>query len=205
MIKIIKSVPIHCGYDEDIIKYDTPLTLNSIIIDEKNCSFNERIISFYINLKYENRTIYYKYKFILDKDNFLDDIELIESEEFKSNNAPKYKYMYEISGAVIVKNSDWSRCPLSEKFLEKYNNIDTIFPQYDLISNEVVFLDGNKITEIKNKGFEKLIDKNDNQYLCLYKFVWNDNNEVDDILTYIVPEDKMNLSYEEMYELAFNE
>lgn len=193
------------GYDEDIIKYDTPLTLNSIIIDEKNSSFNDRIILFYINLKYENRTIYYKYKFILDKDNFLDDIELIDSEESKSNNAPKYKYMYEIFGAVIIKNSDWSRCPLSEKFLEKYNNIDTIFPQYDLISNEVVFLDGNKITEIKNKGFRKLIDKNDNQYLCLYKFIWNDDNEVDDILTYIVPEDKMNLTYEEMYQLAFND
>lgn len=192
------------GYDDDIIKYNTPLTTNSIYMDKEKSSFKDRILSFGINLKYENRNIDYKYSFILDKNGFLDDLKMIYSNEIETDNT-KYKYMYEIFGTVIIKDSSWERCPLSEAFLNKYNSEDSIFPQYDLVSNKVVSLKGNKIKEVENKGFRKLIDKKGNQYLCLYKFIWNDNNEVDDILTYIVPEDKMNLTYEEMYQLAFND
>lgn len=192
------------GYDEDIIKYDTPLTLNSIIINEKKSSFNDRIISFDINLKYENRSIYYKYKFILDKDNFLDDLELIDSEEFHNSNLQSYNNEWDIFKTVIVKNSSWERCPLSENFLKKYNNNDSIFPGYDvkdlIYSNKYkIFKDNKKISMIS------ILLSDGTELPVLFKFKYDVTNKVDDILTYIVPEDKMNLTYEEMYQLAFND
>lgn len=63
-----------------------------------------------------------------------------------------------------------------------------------------------------------LDDGKDTKILCLFKIIYpyddelfaNDYEgggpeEVGDILTYIIPDDKMNLSYEEMYQLAFND
>ena len=45
----------------------------------------------------------------------------------------------------------------------------------------------------------------DETFFCLFKIIWNDNNEVDDILTYRIPEEKADLTYEEMWNLAFND
>ena len=45
---------------------------------------------------------------------------------------------------------------------------------------------------------------NKNNDYGIFKLKWKDN-KVDDIEYYIIPEDKMNLSYEEMYQLAFND
>lgn len=200
------------GYDDDIIKYDTPLTMNSILMDEKNSNFKDRILSFGINLKYENRYINYKYKFVLDKDNFLDDFELINCIDSKDNRdesmqiTQKYKYDEQIFAQVIVKNADWSMCPLSSKFLDKYNNKDSILDEYNFYTVDLVKkMDKNKYKMIEHKYIRILNKGKEDEHICIFKVIWNNNNEVDDILTYIVPEDKMNLTYEEMYQLAFND
>ena len=71
---------------------------------------------------------------------------------------------------------------------------------------------------IQGKELRELIldDGKDTKIMCLFKIIYPDIDEgydyegggpeeVGDILTYIIPEDKMNLTYEEMYQLAFND
>ena len=92
------------------------------------------------------------------------------------------------------------------------------------------FLNNLKIKDTKKISIERihgsskelreliLDDGNETKIMCLFKIIYPDieegyddcyegggPEEVGDILTYIIPEDKMNLSYEEMYQLAFND
>lgn len=57
-----------------------------------------------------------------------------------------------------------------------------------------------------DKVIKKLILKDTNEEkICIFNVHWTDDGMIDDIEYYIVPEEKMNLSYEEMYQLAFND
>lgn len=141
---------------------------------------------------------------------YLDDVIVTYKEKGKRfKDESKFIYDEDTLRQVAIKNSDWTRCPLSSKFLQKYNNLDSIFPEYEIV--DVKFLrDDSKLENSNiilkaNKYIERIIHKDSTENICLFYFVKNDYKEVDDILTYIVPEDKLNLSYEEMYELAFNE
>ena len=93
----------------------------------------------------------------------------------------------------------------TQNFINKFkvqDNIYEIIP-YNIVKTEVIKI--NKKIAKTDKLIRKLILEDGIEMICIFKVIWTDNYEVDDVLTYIVPEDKMNLSYEEMYQLAFNE
>ena len=140
------------------------------------------------------------------QDYYLDDVRVEFKDQGKrSADTKKYVYDAQIEKTVMIKNNDWDRCPLSKKFLSKYNSKDSIFPQYDIIQGDLIFVDPDKVSVVEHKDIFKLTLKDKSTLICVFYGIWNDNNEVDDILTYIIPEDKMSLTYEEMYDLAFNE
>lgn len=137
---------------------------------------------------------------------YLDDAYLNNMEStIIDDSLDKYVFDGQIERVVMVKNSNWNRCPLSKRFLEKYNNRDSIFPQYDIVADDSISMDRSKFKKITHKDLLKLTDRSGVEIICLFYVIWNDNNEVDDILTYVIPEDKMDLTYEEMYGLAFND
>lgn len=143
-------------------------------------------------------------------DYYIDDFKIVNKEEkIDVIDNKLYKYNWYMLNQVVIKNADWSECPLSDKFYSKYNNKDSIFVEYNIISlktlpNDIRMIKSN-IKYVENKHLYKIILDDFSEKFCIFKIIWNDNYEVDDILTYIVPEDKMNLSYEEMYQLAFND
>lgn len=189
------------GYEEDIIKYDTKIGFRP----EKGSNFSDNIFVFSIIKDYQNKEIKYKYKFYLDSKNYLDDVELIDQNEILLNNIEKLKYDSQILEYALVKNSDWSICPFSVKFLSKYSNTVGLLADYDIESIKLVErIDKTKVKINEHKLIRKIITKDNNTIIGLFSFLWNDKNEVDDILVYIIPKNRMDLSYEEMYQLAFN-
>lgn len=103
------------------------------------------------------------------------------------------------------KFDDINNYSFTQNFINKYkvqDNIYEIIP-YNIAKTEVIKI--NKKIAKTDKLIRKLILEDGTEKICIFKVIWTNNYEVDDVLTYIVPEDKMNLSYEEMYQLAFNE
>ena len=93
----------------------------------------------------------------------------------------------------------------SDAFLDKYRN-DGIMDDFD-VSN-AYNKTNSLISEEIRKSNKFLYELNyfggrANDFVVFY--VYLKNNKVDDIEYYIVPKDKMNLSYEEMYQLVFND
>ena len=93
----------------------------------------------------------------------------------------------------------------TKDFLNKYFE-NGIMPNYDVysITNKTQDLI-NEDNRVDNKLFYQIHfrgSKIDNYAIFYIK--WN-NDKIDDIEYYIVPDDKMDLSYEEMYQLAFND
>ena len=136
---------------------------------------------------------------------YLDDLIVTYKEQGKRfKTTEKYIYEWDIIKTVVVKNSDWSRCPLSDKFLNKYNNKDSILPNYDV--KELVFSKKYKIIiDGQKKDMVSIVLTNGIELPVLTKVKWNENKEVDDILIYIIPEDKMDMPYEELYKMVFDE
>lgn len=95
----------------------------------------------------------------------------------------------------------------TNSFLDKYYengimpdlNVDTIIDRTQELINEDNRIKDKYFYEIRFRSSSKMPDT-----YAIYKIKWQDD-KVDDIEYYIVPEDKMNLSYEEMYKLAFND
>lgn len=103
------------------------------------------------------------------------------------------------------KFDDINNYSFTQNFINKYkvqDNIYEIIP-YNIAKTEVIKI--NKKIAKTDKLIRKLILEDGTEKICIFKVIWTNNYEVDDVLTYIVPEDKMNLTYEEMYQLAFNE
>ena len=188
------------GYENDIIQYDANISFRP----ETGSSYDDRIITFSIIKDYQNKEIKYKYRFYLDNKNYLDDVELIEQDDIVNKPVEKLKYSGSIIDYVVVKNSDWSVCPFSEKFLSKYNSNDGLFPNYDFSYLKIENVNNDVVNKKLDKLFVRLYDKNNKYKKCLFNFIWNDKKEVDDILIYMIPEDKLELSNEEQYKLAFN-
>lgn len=93
----------------------------------------------------------------------------------------------------------------TQNFLNKYQE-SGIMPNYNTsdvrdITNE--FIPDEYI--IQNKILCKMNDRSNNKYLLVLFKLYYIDNKVDNIEYFIIPEDKMNLSYEEMYRLAFND
>lgn len=89
----------------------------------------------------------------------------------------------------------------TKAFLDKYKENGIMPPKYD--QSSLLNLTNHVISEenvIENKFFYRLTLDND---YAIFKLKWKDD-KVDDIEYYIIPEDKKHLSYEEMYQLAFN-
>ena len=93
----------------------------------------------------------------------------------------------------------------TKNFLNKYYELG-IFPEYNFSTlNDITsdYINDEKrnlnkiICEVRDRKTRKV-------YNILFNVKWIDD-KVDDIEYYIIPEDKMNLSYEEMYQLAFND
>lgn len=93
----------------------------------------------------------------------------------------------------------------TNNFLNKYYELG-IFPEYNFSTlNDITsdYINDEKrnlnkiICEVRDRKTRKV-------YNILFNVKWIDD-KVDDIEYYIIPEDKMNLSYEEMYQLAFND
>ena len=106
--------------------------------------------------------------------------------------------------SISTFNSRFKTKLQEEGFLNNYKIKDTIKIDID--------------NSIQGKELRKLIldDEKGTEIMCLFKIIYPDIDEgydyegggpeeVGDILTYIIPEDKMNLTYEEMYQLAFND
>ena len=92
-----------------------------------------------------------------------------------------------------------------EDFLSKYNNTIGLLADYDIENIKLVEkIDKTKVKINKHKLIREIITKDNNTIIGLFNFLWNNKNEVDDILVYIIPKNRMDLSYEEMYQLAFN-
>ena len=91
----------------------------------------------------------------------------------------------------------------TENFIKKFGSDYLIFKDFNIKNSKLIPI--SKSVAKTDKLIRKLILEDGTEKICIFKVIWTDNYEVDDILTYIVPEDKMNLSYEEMYQLAFND
>ena len=99
-----------------------------------------------------------------------------------------------------------------DSFKEKIKKEGGLFKNYKIKDTKQIYIE-NK--EIPGKELRELTldDGNDTKIYCLFKIIYPGETDyinytledVGDILTYIIPEDKMNLSYEEMYQLAFND
>ena len=102
---------------------------------------------------------------------------------------------------------DWKDFPFSEKFINKYK--DKRFGIFDfmIVQYPSLYVDNKLREKDKNKELMQCVRgmDDDETFFCLFKIIWNDNNEVDDILTYRIPEEKADLTYEEMWNLAFND
>ena len=139
---------------------------------------------------------------------YLDDVVAIKKEEGKQfNRIEKLKYDFEIIEVVSVKNSDWSDCPLSDNFLSLYNSEQSIIKDYNVIRVFPIAYDNKKVKGKfkRNKYLLNLLIDDNKKIPCIFYVIRNNKNEVDDILTYVIPEEKMHLNYEEMYGLAFND
>ena len=136
---------------------------------------------------------------------YLDDVVITyQNDTNQFNPKEKFKYDEQIFIQVMTKNADWARCPLSKEFLEKYNNNDSIFPNHNFYTCDMAKMNKQKYKIIPHQYLRILNKGKEDEHICVYKVIWNSNNEVDDILTYIVPKDKNSLSNEELYKLAFN-
>lgn len=93
----------------------------------------------------------------------------------------------------------------TNKFIDKFQLKDSIYEIVPFNTSKLEVILINKNIAKTDKLIRKLILEDGTEKICIFKVIWTDNYEVDDILTYIVPEDKMNLTYEEMYQLAFND
>lgn len=91
----------------------------------------------------------------------------------------------------------------TQKFKNKFGTDYKIFQNFKVKKSKLIPID--KYIAKTDKLIRKLILEDSTEKICIFKVIWTDNYEVDDILTYIVPEDKMDLTYEEMYQLAFND
>ena len=59
---------------------------------------------------------------------YLDDVVVkYEDKGKRFKTLEKFKHDNEIFEQVMIKRFDWSRCQLSSKFLDKYNDKDSIF------------------------------------------------------------------------------
>lgn len=99
------------------------------------------------------------------------------------------------------------------KFKKKIKN-EGLFDSFKVKDTKKIILKDS----VQEKELRELIldDEHNTKILCIFKIVYTFYNdyenyegggpeEVGDILTYIIPEENMNLSYDEMYQLAFND
>ena len=98
----------------------------------------------------------------------------------------------------------------TSNFKHKYIRLeDVMSEQYRNCKVEDIPL--NLTFAITDKVIKRLILRDSNlmntneEKICIFNVHWTDDGMIDDIEYYIVPEDKMHLSYEEMYQLAFND
>lgn len=93
----------------------------------------------------------------------------------------------------------------TKKFLDNYKK-NGIMPDYNVSSvTDITKQCIDESKRLNNKIFCKVSSHTiANDIYTIFLLKWSDDR-IDDIEYYIVPEDKMNLSYEEMYQLAFNE
>ena len=93
----------------------------------------------------------------------------------------------------------------TKNFLNKYYE-SGIFPEYNF--SKLNDITSNYINDDKRKLNKIICEVRDRKsriiYNILFNVIWQDD-KVDDIEYYIIPEDKKDLSYEEMYQLAFND
>ena len=128
-------------------------------------------------------------------------IEKSYSNDTKFDNKDIDRIIYRSSAKVGKRDEEY----FSINFLNKYRN-NGILPKenVDSVNNETITLIDENLRK-ENKYFCKIDYLGTLKYdYALYKIIWKDN-KVDDIEYYIIPEDKMDLSYEEMYQLAFND
>ena len=125
----------------------------------------------------------------------------INSNSIKYDTRGIDRIIYRSSAKVGKRDEEY----FSLDFINKYGSMGILLrDDVDSVSNETIkVIDEN--TRKENKYFCKIDYLGTLKYdYALYKIIWEDD-KVDDIEYYIIPEDKMNLSYEEMYQLAFND
>lgn len=165
--------------------------------------------------------IYSNYKgFTLDDDTRLDMFCEQDVMERKRREKEMYKRLEEEEDdRYIIPDAVHNACignynigTFLDSFKEKIKKEGGLFKNYKIKDTKQIYIE-NK--EIPGKELRELTldDGNDTKIYCLFKIIYPGETDylnytledVGDILTYIIPEDKNNLSYEEMYQLAFND
>lgn len=183
-----------------VYDYDDEKTIFAYYLDNQN-NLNGLYTTVYsdglYNLKELTDEIKYSNVDIYTQTN----IEKSYSNDTKFDNKDIDRIIYRSSAKVGKRDEEY----FSINFLNKYRN-NGILPKenVDSVNNETITLIDENLRK-ENKYFCKIDYLGTLKYeYALYKIIWKDN-KVDDIEYYIIPEDKMNLSYEEMYKLAFND
>lgn len=139
-----------------------------------------------------------------------------ESLRFKKE---MYKKMNEEQDDFVIPDAVHNACignydigTFLDDFKEKIKKDGGLLKNYKIKDTKRIYIDN---IEVSGKELRELTldDGNDTKIYCLFKIIYPGETDffnysledVSDILTYIIPEDKMNLSYEEMYQLAFND
>ena len=212
--------------DKDIIEFNTPY---NIINDYDNSDYDKKIWSFNIYLEYENLNYFYKYKFLLDENGYLDDIELIEHKITEIYEKEYFKKMYLIPDynirALLVKNSDRNNCRLSDKYFELFKSGEKVLIDIAEIVNIKFIYDDNEsvLGRSQYSGLPDDIDalcdvyrnpKNKRKIIynivlsygnedipCIFNITYNNKYEIDDIKTYIIPSDKRSANENDYIEM----
>ena len=135
-------------YFLDIFIHYSPLSYNRISYIDSESDLKNNIAIFRVNSILECKRRKYRVKLILDKNLYLDDVEveLLDTEEYRGNAD------YDVV-KLIYKNSNISNLKVKEKLLEEYNKNGSIFQDIDKMDLNVEL----QSCHIKNE-----------EYICKY-------------------------------------
>lgn len=159
----------------DLFIHYSPLSFNKIMFIEKESDLDNNIAIFEVDSILECKKRKYRVKLILDDKLYLDDaeVEMIEEKEYVGNN------LY-ITPKLIYINSNWDNLELTDNFIQKYKDVNSLIKDIDNINYDIEM---ESDTIVRNKEYvNTFVDKSMNK--VSYKFVFIDDKDgnIDDVL-----------------------
>ena len=170
-------------YFLDIFIHYSPLEYNKITL--KDLDIDNQIATFEVDSRLECKKRTYEVKYILDDNMYLDDVEtkILKEVNYEGTSADR-------ENKIFYKNSNWQNLKITENFISKFAELNSVFPDIDNVSYNFKW-SSDFYSQIAKKGIGTIKSykfKDDSINYYYYKSIY-ENNYLDDVICKKLPYD----------------